>query len=87
VFAAIAAGAVTRDDLAQRFGVLSSSKWLTDALNELGAVVDEHGRLSAPGQQLALNTGPHALLCFDSTEFGHDVECECWCHDETEEHR
>jgi hypothetical protein len=48
VLAAIAAGASTRDDLARYFEVLSSSRWLSDALNELGVVVAENGRLSAP---------------------------------------
>jgi hypothetical protein len=48
VLAAIAAGASTRDDLAARFRVLSTSHVLTDALRELGAVEDEHGRLAAP---------------------------------------
>lgn len=85
VLAAIAAGASTRDDLAQRFQVLSSSRFLTDALTELGAVEDENGRLTADGVQLTIDTRPHAPLCFDSAAFGHDVECECWCHDETEE--
>jgi hypothetical protein len=48
VLAAIATGASTRDDLAQRFEVLSSSRFLTDALRDLGAVEDERGHLSAP---------------------------------------
>jgi hypothetical protein len=48
VLAAIADGASTRDDLAQRFGVLSASRSLTDALRELGAVEDECGRLTGP---------------------------------------
>lgn len=52
VLAAIAAGVSTRDDLAARFEVLSSSRWLTDALTELGLVEDQYGRLSAPVLQL-----------------------------------
>lgn len=55
VLKAIAAGASTRGDLAQWFGVLSSSHFLTDALNELGAVEDENGRLTAPNQQLTID--------------------------------
>jgi hypothetical protein len=48
VFAAIAAGCSTCDDLAARFQVLSSSRFLTDALREFGVVEDERGHLSAP---------------------------------------
>lgn len=48
VLAALRRGASTRDELAAGLQVLSSSRWLTDALTELGVVKDEHGRLSAP---------------------------------------
>lgn len=80
VLAAIADGCSTRDDLAQRFGVLSSSKWLTDALNELGAVEDEHGRLTAEGQQLAIDVCPgcgHERSTADDQRHGDNVCPTC----------
>jgi hypothetical protein len=81
VLAAIAAGCSTRADLAQRFGVLTSSKWLTDALHELGAVEDENGRLTSPGVQPTFGTCPGCgLKQWDASDLqpGEDV---CVCND------
>ena len=58
VLAAIRSGAHTRADIAEQFGALSTSRYITDALADLagrGLVVDEDGRLTAHGEQLTID--------------------------------
>ncbi|GGN39134.1 hypothetical protein FHR83_006786 [Actinoplanes campanulatus] len=80
VLAAIAAGASTRTDLAARFQVLSTSRFLTDALAELGVVEDAHGRLSAP----ALPCPTCGLRPWDAPDLT-PGEFVCTCNDTFEE--
>ena len=45
----IHAGVSNVYDLAQPFGVLSTSRSLRDVLDKIGVTVDDHGQLTGPG--------------------------------------
>lgn len=58
VLAAVRAGARSREDLAERFGVLSTSATLRDVLTDLlvsGLLVEDIGGFRAHGEQLTLD--------------------------------
>lgn len=61
--------------------------WVDEVLREVGdCAATMRGIVATPAGRVYLGTcgaeRAHAALCFDSAEYGHDVECECWCHDD-----
>lgn len=78
VLGALHAGDRTRLDLADRLGVLSTSRWLSDALAELGVTEDGQGHLRSA------RCSTCRLKFWDAfdLEQGDNV---CSCHDDFEE--